>query len=318
MNKKTILFWLSILAAVSIVSGETLSFSMVLKDKAVVSDTIIRIKDLAVMDPSIQDRIGGLVIAVSPEMGNTTTILKQEIVEKLIGNGIASPQLTGPNSITVLRKGTIIDPAFFKDKILEFVINHSPWKDGVQVEIVSNKSVIVPESGIRWQLTPANGQDFFGNVLFKADAISSSTNEYIYSTWIVAKLKIVKPVAISNRMIQKNETLNATDIRWENRELDAFTRDAILETNEIIGQKTGRIIRPNSVITAGLMEKKFLVRRGDTAALVAQFKGIKATSSVKVLSDGCFGDTIQVMSNQSRKIITAVVTGKNTVEVTVE
>ena len=292
--------------------------TVVLKARAVVSDDIVRIKDIALMDAPTRSRIGSLVIAAAPGLGNTTTIGKQEIYEKLIGNGVSSPQVKGAASVTVMRKGMVVEPTFFKEKIHQYIVTHSKWKDGVEVEIVTSKTIVVPESGIRWQLTPANGQDFFGNILFKVKAISDTNNEEIYSNWIVAKLKINKLVAVSNRTIQKNETIGENDIRWENREIDAFIKSAILDKQEIIGRKAGRIIRPNSVITESLMEKKLFVRRGDMATLVARLKGIKATSTVKVLANGSYGDTVRVMNTQSKKIISAVVTGKNTLEVNVQ
>jgi flagella basal body P-ring formation protein FlgA len=186
------------------------------------------------------------------------------------------------------------------------------------VDIVTSKEILVPESGVKWQLEPANGQDFFGNILFKVKAFSSTNNEPIYSNWLVAKLKIIKKVAISNRTIEKNEKIMEGDIRWETREITAFIKKAIFNKNEIIGQKAGRIIKPNSVITSSLLEKKYLVRRGGMALLVAHLKSIKATSTVKVLANGSYGDTVRVMNSSSKKILSAVVTGKNRLEVIVE
>lgn len=292
--------------------------SLVLKNRVVVSDDIVRMKDIAQMDASARSRIGKLAIAVSPELGKTSSILKTEIYEKLVGNGIQTPHIKGPASITVIRKGQVVNPSFFKDKILRYIVTHSKWKDGVEVEISTSKAVVVPESNVRWQLTPANGQDFFGSVLFKARAISAATNDELYSGWIVAKLRIMKRVAISNRTIQKNERLTLNDIRWETREITPFIKEALLTENEILGERPGRIIRANSVITANLLEKKYLVRRGGMATLIAQYKGIKATSSVKVLGNGAIGDTVKVMNTSSKKIMAAVVAGKNKVEVIVE
>jgi flagella basal body P-ring formation protein FlgA len=292
--------------------------TLVLKNKAFVNDELVKVKDVVVMDTSMEDRIGSLVIAVSPDSGKTITLQKQEIYEKLVGNGVQSLTIEGPDSITVLRQGIVVQPAFFKDMIHRYIVTHSRWKDGVQVDIVTSKAIAVPESGIRWQLTPANGQDFFGSILFKVDAISEATNETVYSNWIVAKLKIVKSTAISNHTIQKNEIIAENDIRWETREITPFIKDALLDEGEIIGQKAGRIIRPNSVITEALLEKKFLVQRGDMATLVARLRGIKASSTVKALGNGGYGDTVQVINTQSQKIISAIVTGKNTLEVNVQ
>lgn len=316
MRKTSLFLLLSLFVFVSAALPAANTF--VLKETATVSDNIVRMKDVALMDNSTKDRIRNLVIAVSPELGKSNRMPRREIYEKLVGNGIQSPQLKGAVSVNILRNGIAIKPSFFKDMVHDYIVKNSRWKDGLTVEITSAKAITVPESGVRWVLRPANGQDFFGNILFQAKAYSKVTNEELYSNWIVSKLKIVKKVAVSNRAIQKNEILSDGDMRWETREIDAFTKDAILTKEGIIGEKTGRIIRPNSVITSGLLEKKFLVRRGGTATLVARLNSIKATSTVKVLSNGTIGDNIRVMNTVSKKILSAVVTGKNTLEVIVE
>lgn len=291
----------------------------VLKDTASVSDSIVRIRDIALMNNATKERIGNLVIAVSPEPGKTDSIPRNEIYQKLIGNGIESPRLEGADSVKIVREGISIEPSFFKSMFHDYIIKNSRWKDdNITVEIVSAKPILIPESGVRWELRPANGQDFFGNILFHVSAYSKETNDEVYANWIVAKLKIVKQVAVSNRAIQKNETIGDGDLRWETREIDAFTKDALFNREEIVGERAGRTIRPNSVITSGLLEKKFLVTRGGMATLVARLNSVKATSTVKVLSNGSMGDSVQVINTASQRILSAVVTGKNTLEVTVQ
>jgi flagellar basal body P-ring formation protein FlgA len=301
-------------------SGQIPTTALVLKNQAVVSSDIVKIKDIAQMDNSTRNRIGNLVIAAAPELGAATTISKKEIYEKLIGNGftLTLAQLKGAASVKILRRGLVIKPAHFTEHIRQYITTHSKWKDGVTVKVVSAKDIVIPESGVRWQLMPANGQDFFGNILFKIKAYSNKTNEELYENWIVAKLTIQKSVAISNRTIQKNEPISESDIRWETREITVFTKDAILSPKEILGQKSGRIIRANSVITAKLMAKKFLVRRGGMATLVAKINNVKATSQVKAMSNGSYGDMIRVMNTRSKKIISATVKGRNLLEVNVE
>ncbi len=294
------------------------TYTFVLKDKAVVSDRIVRLNDIALMDTAARNRIGKLVVAVSPVMGATGSIKKQSVYEKLIGNGIQSPKVQGADVVKITRSGVRLHPSFFKDQIRDYVISHSRWKDGVEVEVVTNKEIIVPHSNMRWQLTPANGQDFFGNILFKATAFSPATNEVAFSSWITAKLRIQKLVAVSNRTIQKSEPIGTDAIRWEKRELTAYNREAVFDKEALFGQKAGRIIRPNSVITKNHLEKKYLVRRGANAVMEAKFKNIKATSMVRVLSDGSLGDTVKVVTLNSKKILAATVTGRNRLEVSVQ
>lgn len=294
------------------------SNTFVLKDTAAVSDNIVRIRDVALMDNATRERIGNLVIAVSPEPGKTDSIPRNEIYQKLIGNGIQSPRIEGADTVRIIREGTTVQPSFFKEMLLDYIIQNSRWKDDVTVEIVSAKPILIPDSGVRWELRPANGQDFFGNILFHISAYSKETNDEVYANWIVAKLKIVKQVAVSNRTIQKNEIIGDGDIRWETREIDAFTKDALFNREEIVGEKAGRIIRPNSVITSGLLGQRFMVTRGGMATLVARLNTVKATSTVKVLSNGSMGDSVQVINTASQRILTAVVTGKNMLEVNVQ
>jgi flagella basal body P-ring formation protein FlgA len=317
-NYKTVIFGIVFFMSSLVGADPLTSNTMVLRENSVVSSDIVRMKDVALMDSDTRDRVGDMVISVSPGLGQSVSIQKKEIYEKLVGNGFQSTELKGPERITVQRKGIVVKPSFFKDQVYRYIVENSRWKDGVQVEIISTKEIVIPESGVRWQLIPANGQDFFGSVLFEVRAFSNDSNDVLYSNWITAKLKIVKEVAVSNNEIQRNQSITAADIRWESREISVFTKDAVLDKEEIIGHRADRFIRANSIITGSLMEKKFLVRRNETALLVARLKDIKAETSVKVLSDGCLGDTVQVMNPNSKKIITAHVTGKNIVEVNVE
>jgi len=296
------------------------NLSFVLKSKAVVSDNIVRVRDVAVMDPYTKSRIGGLVLTVAPELGFTSSLAKNEIMEKLIGNGfqINAQQMRGPANVKISRQGLVVKPSYFTQDISRYIAQHSRWKDGFTVTIVSAKDIVVPEAGVRWQLIPANGQDFFGNVLFKVDAFSNEDNTLLYSSWIVAKLKISKRVAVSNRHIPKDQIIGSDDVRWEEREITVFTKDALLEEQEIVGRKSGRIIQPNSVITAGLMAKEYMVLRGGTALLTARLNNVKASSRVTVLANGGIGDSVRCMNTASKKIISATVTGKNALEVIVE
>jgi flagellar basal body P-ring formation protein FlgA len=317
------LLWFGILLCaipLSAAGTGTTPLSLVLKSRATVSDDIVRVNDVALMKPNVRARIGGLVIAVSPQMGKSTTIYKKEIHEKLVGNGftISTDQLKGPSAVTIMRKGQLVKPSVFKEEILKYITKHSRWKDGISISITSNKQIVVPENGVRWKLTPANGQDFFGNVLFKVRGYSPTTNEEIISNWIVAKLKITKQVAVSNGTINKNQLITENDIRWETREITVFTKDAIWNKHQLVGQKAGRLIRPNSVITTTLLQKKYMVRRGSIVKLFANFKGIIASSTVKALANGTQGDTIRVQNINSKKILSAVVSGPNKLEVIVE
>ncbi len=298
-----------ILFSINLISGT----SFVLKNRAIVFDKVIKMKDVALMDKNSQRDIGELIISASPNIGKRILISKKEIYEKLIGNGVANPVLRGALSVLVNRKGKSVNTKFFKKRILDYIQKYSKWKNGLSLKILSTKTFIIPESGVKWKIIPVNGQDFFGNILFKIKAYKG--NDEIFSDWIVARLKINKKVAIANRIISKNELIREDDIRWEEREITLFIKNAIFNPESIIGKRSGRTIRTNTVITTNNLESEYLVKRGYLSSLVAQYKSIRAVADVIPMSNGKYGDLVKVLNKHTKKILTAMVVGQNKMEV---
>jgi flagella basal body P-ring formation protein FlgA len=309
---KRIILFMSLLVLATIIHTET----FVLLESVKVTDAIVRLNDIALMDNDTQNQIGSLPMTVSPEIGQYQTLSRAEVSSKLLGNGIQNPVFKGAEIIRILRQGVVIKSSHLQPLIKKYIQTHSSWKDGVEVKIASSKQLIVPHADTQWKITPANGQDFFGSMLFRIQGIWK--NELVADAWLMAELTIVRPVAISNRQIQKNEAVSAEDIRWENRELTPFTKNALLSETGIIGKRTSRLINANTVITASLLNKNFLVQRGHSATLIASTKSIRATSKVTALANGQEGDMVKVINNDSKIIIIARVCGENLLEVIVQ
>jgi flagella basal body P-ring formation protein FlgA len=289
--------------------------SFVLKSSAIVFDEVVKMRDIALMDKLTKLKIGELVISSSPNIGKQINISKREIYEKLIGNGVSNPVLKGAKNISVNRRGKLVNTSFFKKRILDYIKKYSRWKNGLTLKIITNKKIIIPLSGVSWKIIPVNGQDFFGNILFKLRAFKNG--EEVLADWIVARLKIEKKVAIANRIIRKDEMIRQEDIRWEEREITAFTKNAIFEKIGIIGQRAGRTIRTNTVITTNNLESKYLVKRGFVSSLIVRYKSIRAVADVIPMSNGKYGDIVKVMNKNTKKILSAIVIGQNKMEVKV-
>ncbi len=287
--------------------------SFVLKDSTIVFNEVVKLNDIALMDKNTNKRIGDLVISASPKIGNGMLISKNEIYAKLIGNGIIKPNIKGAKSVLVNRNGKTISAKFFKSRILNYIKKYSKWKTGLSLKIVSTKQIIIPEAGVIWKIIPVNGQDFFGNILFKIKAYKA--NKELYSDWIIAKLKIEKKVAIANRIIRKNELIGKDDIRWEEREITAFIKNAVFNPKLIIGRRSGRTIRTNTVITTNNLASEYLVRRGFLSSLTAKYKSIRAIADVIPMTNGKYGDMVKVINKNTKKILTAIVIGQNKMEV---
>jgi flagella basal body P-ring formation protein FlgA len=290
--------------------------SVYLKNKVVVYNESVKFQDVAHMDNQLRRECGGLLVGISPEFKEVTVLKKVEIRDRLNKNGYKGLILKGSDRIIIRRGGTLVKPGFLQKMVTDYIKNNSSWKNNFSIEMKNNKKFIVPEGKISWQLYPANGQDFFQNMLFRIKAYRKGVE--VLSDWLMIRLRIFREVALSKRTINRGELLNPSDIRWEKRELNRSYQDAVFDPSKLIGQRVGRTIGANTVITGRVLMREYAVRRGEFAILTANYKLIKASLKVVAMSDGRRGDFIRVKNTESKKILLARVTGKQKLEVDVQ
>ncbi len=286
-----------------------------LRERATVSAELVRIADVAELPAGADPRLGGLVIGAAPDPGAAQVYPRREIYEKLVGNGFTATRLEGAAAVRVERNGRSLETSFFQPAIAAYVARHSRWGDGLTVTVLPGRPLPVPGGDLEWIVQPANGGDFFGNVLFRVAARSGDRE--VFNGWVTARLKIEAPVAVSNRALGPGEAIADADVRWERREITPFTRNAVLAPAELAGRRAARLIRPNTVLTAELLQGDWLVRRGQTATLAVDHHGVRATTTVRVLADGRLGDRVRAQNESSRQLLTARVTGSGALEVEV-
>ncbi len=284
-----------------------------LRAEAEISDQLVRLQDIAAMDPAALARLGELVMAVAPQPGRSEVFSRAEISDKLRGLGVNGVRIGGAAAVRVSRTGGICTPEMQEQLIREYLSGHSPWGPDLEIEILSKRDIVVPESDFSWRIEATRSRDFLGTVLFSLKTVHHGRESAAY--WISARLRVSREVAVTNRSLAKGETINESDIRWEKREITPFISDALLESRELLGRRTGRIVTANSVLTSACLEKQWLVRRGEPATLKTGSDVFSISLQVMPLTDGVMGQRLRVINESSRKIIMARVSGVNLLEV---
>lgn len=287
--------------------------TLLLQSEAIVSDQLVRLQDIAAMDTATLARIGDLIIARAPQPGKSEVFSRAEIRGKLRGRRLIDIELEGATAVRVIRKGSVCTPQMQGKLIRDYIKGHSPWGDDVEIEILNGRNLIVPENDFSWRIEATRSQDFLGTVLFSLKTISRGRESSAY--WVSARLRVWREVAVSNRTLAKGEAIGSADYRWEKREITPFIRNALLNRESVNGLRTGRVVAANSVLTGDLLEKEWLVRRGEPASLQVAARNLAVTLRVIPLADGELGQRIRVSNENSRKIIYARVSGPNLLEV---
>jgi flagella basal body P-ring formation protein FlgA len=130
-------------------------------------------------------------------------------------------------------------------------------------------------------------------------------------------LKAVRPgvVVTAARRLERGHVITASDLTTRAADLMAESDEALSDARPIIGQLVARFIPEGAVLTAGSVTEESLVRRGDRITLVASIPGMELRVMGEALEEGRLGRLIRVRNLESRRIISARVTGAGEVMV---
>ena len=108
-----------------------------------------------------------------------------------------------------------------------------------------------------------------------------------------AEIDLPPKVIVARRSLAKGKLLNENDIRIEYQENLKGT-DYFSDPREVLGKAAATNVREGAVLTARLVHKPILVKKGEVVTVVAKNAGITITSTGKALEDGSEGDLIMV------------------------
>jgi flagella basal body P-ring formation protein FlgA len=117
------------------------------------------------------------------------------------------------------------------------------------------------------------------------------------------------------RPLGKHQPIKPADLSVERRDLAALPSDTISRIEDAMGNRTTRMIYPNTVLQTSMISSPPLVKRGDMVKIVANAGAMTITATGMVKQQGCKGETVRVVNTDSKRIITARVTGPGAVEV---
>ncbi len=103
------------------------------------------------------------------------------------------------------------------------------------------------------------------------------------------------------RTIERGTLLAAEDVQLQTVTLQRGVT-LLLDPNQLVGRETTRTLNAGQVVTNDMVRTVRLVKRGETIDVFSIGAGLQISEPGKALSDGAFGDTIQVEFVDRRKM----------------
>ncbi len=291
-----------------------------LKDSAVINKDDVLLKDIATIAGDQQSGAASMAtvaVATSPLPGKTRFLSLDYIRIRLRQAGFDPDAVSfgGARDVRISRDAAYLPKETVIRAVEAAIRNRMPWKQGdVTIDNIRiNDDIRLPTGRLTHRIIPKEGEAFLGQ---------TSLGLYLYvdgqlvvKTWAHAHISVMGSAVRVVRPLGKHQRIEPNDVAVVRTDLSDLSSDTVRQLAEVIGNRTTRMIYPNTYLKRGMFTPPPLVRRGDIVKIIATTGLMTITATGKVKQKGCKGDMVHVVNTDSNRVIIARVIGPGAVEV---
>ena len=294
--------------------------TVTLKKAVAIDADAVRLSDIADIGGTVPLPFSGLgktMIGKAPLPGHTRFIDQNYIRIRLRQAGFETERIIfrGPEDVRVTRTSAQLPVALIREAVERSIRDHMPWpNESVTVkQIEFDESLGVPTGRLSYRIVPGRGEDYLGQTMLALHLFVDG--EPYRKIWVNATISVMSDVVVVTRPLGRRQPVETADVALEKRDLADLPADAIRKIDDVLGNRTTRMLHPGTVLQAGMVTLPPLVRRGDIVKIVARKGPMTITATGMVKQQGAKGDMVRVVNTDSRRMITARVTGPGAVTV---
>jgi flagella basal body P-ring formation protein FlgA len=293
---------------------------LTLKEAVVVDRDAVRLSDIADLssaDPFQIKTLGAIEVAGSPQPGQTRFLGVDYVRIRLKKAGVDTASLffNGPEDVRITRRASALPAGRIERAVETEIRNRMPWKnEDVTISgITFDDTIHLPTGTLTYRIVPNRNEDFLGRTILALHLFVDG--EPVRRLWINATIAVTADVVTVIRPLGKNQNIEPADLTIERRDLAELPSDTVSRIEDALGNRTTRMIYPNTVLQSRMISSPPLVKRGDMVKIVANAGAMTITATGMVKQQGCKGEMVRVVNTDSNRIVTARVTGPGAVEV---
>ncbi|BBO79817.1 hypothetical protein DSCO28_03830 [Desulfosarcina ovata subsp. sediminis] len=301
-------------------AGTGAAVSIEMKREANVDQDAVHLSDIAVVSGASFEKaqsVGKIVVANAPLPGQTRFVGTDYIRIRLRQAGIDTDRMSfhGATDVRVTRVAAELPAERIKKAVEMAIRSRMSWKneDVTIGEIHLNDSLSLPTGKLTYRIVSNRNEDYLGRTILALHLFVDG--EPLRRIWVDTSISVMTDVVTVVRPLGKRQTVNSEDLALERRDLKDLPADTVRRIEDALGNRTTRMIYPNTVLEADMIDTPALVRRGDIVKIIARSANMTITATGKVKQQGGMDDMVRVMNTDSNRVITARVTGPGVVEV---
>lgn len=294
--------------------------SITVKNRADIKGSNILVGDIAVMTgvaESEKDRISKLVLGLSPPPNTDYVLTLMQVKGRLHKAGIDLDKykVKIPSKVTIHRMASIITGKDLMKSGISFLNEKmSEVNPDMSFEAKSYpRDIVFPYGKTATEfLLDVTARDY-GLQGFMCKVYLDGVHKRTVS--LSSYLRAYKKVVSAGKDVEEGAVLSESDLITDKAEALKLRRDAVTNIADAIGKKTLRKIRIGEIVTRTMLEDVSDINSGDQVTVVFKGNGFEVSEQAKALEKGYKGQSIRVIMEKSRKVISGIVIDGKTVEV---
>ena len=286
----------------------------VLRAHVSVSSDVVRIGDLV-------DNAGAAAqIAVyrAPDLGTTGSVPAAQIIETLRAHDVIGVDTRDLRDVSVTRLSRVLSHKDIEHQVARALERRNGLGDAADIAVTFDRSfgdlqLDAANSGdLKPQTVRFDPRSGRFDVTFDIAGAASAPSRLRLTGVAVETVEAM----VLTRSVDRNEIIKASDVVLERRP-KAEVGSAPAPHDQSIGMQARRPLRAGQALKMTDLAKPDLVTRDQNVTLIYQAPGIYLTGRGKALEAGSEGDTVNVSSLQSKRIVQGRVIGPGQVAIVI-
>ncbi len=283
-----------------------------LRANVTVTGDIVRIGDLVENAGPVAD----VPIFRAPDLGTRGTVPTERVVEAIRPHQLIGIDTRGLSAVIVTRASRAISPKDISTRIAQVLEGQYGLGEARNILVefdreVRTLNVELTATGDLQVLTLAyNPRTAHFDVTF--DLPSSAALRWQNTHFTGVAFETINTVTLE-RPIERGEILKASDLRLERR--PKSEGPAITDIRAAVGLAARHQLRPGQPLRDADLMTPAVVQRNDTVTIVYEAPGFTLTLRGQAQDAGALGDTVNVLNEQSKRVVQGVVSGPGRVTV---
>lgn len=280
----------------------------------------IHLADIARFDqvaPELALHLGSVVIGRAPLPGNIQRYERDYIRMKMkqAHVDLSSLAIHIPAQVVVGRHSMPLPTDQVRKAVVQRLEKAVAWsKHEIDVRLrAGSEKLLLPAGNLQMDVQLPADRTYLGS--FPVAVELKVDGRFVRRLWVKAAVTAYAQVVVTKRPLGRYQRISAEDIALTELEIGQGSSELMTRLDQVVGKRTRRVVLAGAPITAALIEKAPIIRRGDIVTILAESGGLRITTMGEAKARGVEGERIEVVNLDSNKTIYARVLNPQTVQV---